>query len=165
MYDKLFPPKKMVLPNGKTVMEKRSRLPFLLLILIAATALSVNLTGFDLRLLTTRIYQFVVIIGQMIPPEWGYLPHLWDALLDTLRMSLLGSMIGAVLALPFAVLASSNVIRNRAVIAAFKVLLSLLRTLPTLVTALIATFIFGLGPMAGLTAILLFTLSYVGKLL
>lgn len=47
----------------------------------------------------------------------------------------------------------------------FKIVLSLLRTLPTLVTALIATFIFGLGPTAGVVAILLFTLSYVGKLL
>lgn len=85
--------------------------------------------------------------------------------MDTLQMSLIGSMIGALLALPVAVLASSNIIRSRAVVALFKIILSLLRTLPTLVTALIATFVFGLGPTAGVVAILLFTLSYVGKLM
>ena len=40
-----------------------------------------------------------------------------------------------------------------------------MRTLPTLVTALIATFVFGLGTLAGTIAIFLFTLSYIGKLL
>ncbi|MCM3783737.1 phosphonate ABC transporter, permease protein PhnE [Neobacillus mesonae] len=165
MYDKLFPPKKMVLPNGKVVMEKRTRLPFIILILVLLTAYSVQLTDFSLRVLFTRINQFFIILGDMIPPNWSYFPRLWDALLATLQMSLLGSIIGALLALPFALLASSNVIRNKAIVAVFKVSLSLLRTLPTLVTALIATFVFGLGPMAGLVAILLFTLSYVGKLL
>jgi len=37
------------------------------------------------------------------------------------------------------------------------------RTLPTLVTALIATYIFGLGTMAGTVAIAVFTFAYVGK--
>ncbi|WP_276353096.1 phosphonate ABC transporter, permease protein PhnE [Cohnella caldifontis] len=165
MYDKIFPPKQVVLPNGKTVQEKRTRIPLILLVLLVATVLSVNLTDFNLRMLVTRIDQFFVIIGQMIPPKWSYFSPVWSALLATLQMSLLGSMIGAALALPFAVLSSSNIIRNRVVTAIFKTVLSLIRTLPTLVSAIIAKFIFGLGPTAGVAAILLFTLSYVGKLL
>ncbi|MBB6733148.1 phosphonate ABC transporter, permease protein PhnE [Cohnella zeiphila] len=165
MYDKIFPPKKMLLPNGKIVYEKRSRTPLVLLVLIVATILSANFTNFSFKVLFTQIGQFFVLIGDMIPPKWSYMSTLWSALFATLQMSLLGSMIGAVLALPLAVLASSNIIRNRVVTAVFKVILSLLRTLPTLVTALIATFVFGLGPTAGVVAILLFTLSYVGKLL
>ena len=42
---------------------------------------------------------------------------------------------------------------------------SIVRTLPTLVTALIATYIVGLGTLAGTIAIAVFTFSYVGKLL
>jgi phosphonate transport system permease protein len=165
MYDKIFPPKQVVLPSGKTVLEKRTRLPLILIILIAATLLSVNLTGFSLKVLFTRLSQFFVIIGQMTPPKWEYFPHLWDALLATLQMSLLGSIVGALLALPFAVLSSSNIVRNPVVTSAFKTILSLIRTVPTLVSAIIAKFIFGLGPTAGVAALLLFTLSYVGKLL
>ena len=41
--------------------------------------------------------------------------------------------------------------------------MSLVRTLPTLVCALIATYIFGLGTMAGTCAIAVFTFAYVGK--
>lgn len=165
MYDKIFPPKKIVLPDGKVVLERRTRVPLILLILIIATYFSVQLTDFSLKVLFTRIGKFFTIIGDMIPPQWSYFDHLLSALFATLQMSLLGSFIGAVLALPFAVVASANIIRNRVVVAVFKVILSLLRTLPTLVTALIATFVFGLGPTAGVVAILLFTLSYVGKLL
>ncbi|GAB6928193.1 phosphonate ABC transporter, permease protein PhnE [Paenibacillus sp. JCM 10914] len=165
MYDRIFPPKKMILPSGKVVFQKRTRLPFILLILAGLTALSINLTGFNFPVLMKRIGHFFVILGQMVPPNWSYFPRLWDALLSTLQMSLLGSMIGAVLALPLAMLAARNVIRSPWVSGVVKVVLSLIRTLPTLVSALIATYVFGLGPMAGLVAILLFTLSYVGKLL
>lgn len=165
MYDKIFPPKKVLLPNGKFVLEKRTRVPLILLILIAATIVSVEFTDFDLKVLVTRINKFFVMIGDMIPPKWSYFPDLWNALAATIQMSLFGSLIGAVLALPFAVFASSNIIRSTFVVAVFKIVLSLLRTLPSLVTALIATFVFGLGPTAGVIAILLFTISYVGKLL
>lgn len=54
---------------------------------------------------------------------------------------------------------------SKPVAAVSKFLLSILRTLPTLVSALIATFIFGLGTLAGTVAIFLFTIAYVGKLL
>lgn len=165
MYDKLFPPKKMLLPNGKVVHEKRSRTPLIWLIVIIAIALSVHFTNFSLKVLFTRIGQFFVIIVHMIPPDWQSLNKVWNPLFDTIKMSLLGSVIGAIIALPVAILASSNIVHSRIVVSIFKIMLSLLRTLPTLVSALIATFVFGLGPMAGIIAILLFTLSYVGKLL
>ncbi|MCC5890668.1 MAG: phosphonate ABC transporter, permease protein PhnE, partial [Alkalibacterium sp.] len=86
-------------------------------------------------------------------------------LFDTIQMSLLGSIAGAILAIPFALLSSSNIIRNRVLNGFFKLFLSILRTLPTLISALIATFVFGLGTMAGTVAIFLFTLSYIGKLM
>lgn len=165
MYDKIFPPKKLLLPNGKVVLQKRSRTPLILIVIIIAIIVSIKFTDFSFQVLFTRIKYFFEIIWEMIPPKWSYYSDLWGPLFDTLKMSLLGSVIGAILALPFAILSSSNIIKNKIVVVVFKVILSLLRTLPTLVSALIATFVFGLGPMAGMVAILLFTLSYVGKLL
>lgn len=165
MYDKIFPPQKMLLQNGKVVFEKRSRIPIVLVILIIAVIISVKFTGFSFKVIFERIDQFFFIIRQMIPPNWSYSTDVLSPLMDTLKMSLLGSIIGALLALPIAVLASSNIMNNKGIVFTSKVLLSLLRTLPTLVSALIFTFVFGLGPMAGTIAILLFAFSYVGKLL
>lgn len=165
MYDKIFPPKRISLPNGKIIFKKRSKGPMIFILVIIATFISVEFTQFSFQVLFSRMNQFFFIIGDMIPPKWGYISNIWRPLMDTLKMSFLGSFIGALLALPIAVLSSVNIIDNKVIVTIFKFLLSLIRTLPTLVSALIATFIFGLGPTAGTVAILLFTLSYVGKLL
>ncbi|MFA6689039.1 MAG: phosphonate ABC transporter, permease protein PhnE [Sphaerochaetaceae bacterium] len=164
-YDKLFPPKRITLSNGKTVEEKRSRTPLVLLILLIASIVSVRITGFNFSTIINRGNQFFVIFRKMAPPDTSYLPKIWQPLFDTIKMSLLGSFIGSLLAIPFAVIASSNIVRNRFVIAVVRLFLSIVRTLPTLVTALIATYIFGLGTLAGTTAITVFTFSYVGKIL
>ncbi len=165
MYDKIFPPKQITLPNGKLVLEKRSGTPLITLVIILALIASIQFTGFSIKVVFTRIHHFFSIIGDMIPQNWSYLPAIWGPLMDTIKMSLLGSILGAIVALPIAVLSSNNVTKNRGIVGFFKVCLSLLRTLPSLVTALIATFVFGLGPTAGTVAIFLFTISYVGKLL
>jgi len=44
-----------------------------------------------------------------------------------------------------------------------RTVLSAIRTLPTLVIALVATFILGLGTLAGTVAIAIFTFAYIGK--
>lgn len=165
MLDKLVPPKKLTLTDGTIVLERRSRLPLIIVALVICTVLSAQFTGFSFKMLFTRMYEFFTIVRGMIPPDWASLSVIWRPLLDTIKMSLLGSIIGALLALPAAVAASSNITQSKIIIVATKTVLSLLRTLPTLVTALIATFIFGLGPLAGTVAILLFTTAYVGKLM
>ncbi|WP_058305927.1 phosphonate ABC transporter, permease protein PhnE [Gracilibacillus massiliensis] len=165
MFDKVFPPKQMELPNGKKILEKRSRIPFVLLALLIALIYSIEVTDFELKILFERGIQFFIIILDMIPPTWEYLPHLWQPLMDTIKMSLLGSVLGSVVAVPAAYLAASNVVHLKSIVNLTKILLSILRTLPTLVSALIATFVFGLGTLAGTVAIFLFTLAYVGKLL
>jgi len=109
LYDKVFPPKVIVLPNGKNVTKPRSRAPLAAAVLLALTVLSVKVTGFDMSLLARRIKEFFVILGQMIPPQWSYMPQIWQPLFDTIKMSLLGSVIGSLLVVPFAMLASSNI--------------------------------------------------------
>ena len=162
IYDKLFPPQLLTLPNGKQIRRPRSRAPLAAAVLLALTVLSVKVTGFDMGVLVSRIGEFFVILGDMIPPKWDYMPQIWQPLFDTVKMSLLGSFIGSVLVVPFAMLASTNIIHNRVVVAAMRLLLSIIRTLPTLVSALIATYIFGLGTLAGTTAIAIFTFASFG---
>ena len=165
LYDRLFPPKVYTLENGKQIEKKRSRAPIYALVIIFLTVLSVDITGFDLSVLASRINQFFVILGEMFPPKWDYMPQIWQPLFDTIKMSLLGSFIGSVAVVPFAMLASTNIIHNRVIVAAVRLLLSIVRTLPTLVSALIATYVFGLGTLAGTTAIAIFTFAYIGKIL
>lgn len=163
LYDKIFKPRKMELSNGKVVEEKFTRMPLILLILVIASVVSIKITGFDLSRLIKRGHEFFVILGDMFPPNTKYVNSIWGPLLDTIKMSLLGSIIGSLVAVPFAVLASSNIVTNRVVIQVVRVFLSLVRTLPTLACALIATYIFGLGTTAGTVSIAVFTFAYIAK--
>lgn len=163
LYDLIFKPTRLELENGKAVEEKFTRIPLILLILIIISAISIKVTGFRLDTIFKRGNQFLVMLIQMFPPNQDYLPKIWEPLMDTIKMSLLGSVLGSVLSVPFALLAASNVITNRFVVGIVRLFLSLVRTLPTLVSALIATYIFGLGTMAGTVAIAVFTFAYVGK--
>ena len=165
MYDKIFPPVKLTLANGKSVYQKRSRMPLIIILILLGTYVSINLTGFSFQVLFNRWQEFFVIIGDMIPPNWSHMENIWQPLLDTIKMSLLGSILGSIVAIPAAYLASGNIVKSKTVHQVAKGILSILRTMPTLVTALIATFVFGLGTFAGTVAIFLFTLAYVGKLL
>ena len=101
LYDRLFPPKVYKLENGKQIEKKRSRAPIYALVIIFLTLLSVEITGFDLSVLVSRINQFFVILGEMFPPKWDYMPQIWQPLFDTIKMSLLGSFIGSVTVVPF----------------------------------------------------------------
>lgn len=163
LYDRLFKPKQHTLSNGQVVAERRSRAPLVVVIIAVLTVISVRVTGFDMGVLISRGKRFFDILIAMFPPNTGYLNKIWQPLLDTIKMSILGSFVGAVLAIPFAVLAASNIVTNRVVVFIVRLFLSLVRTLPTLVCALIATYIFGLGTMAGTCAIAVFTFAYVGK--
>ena len=163
LYDRIFKPRIYTLPNGTRVEEQRSRAPLVIVIVALLAILSIRITGFDLSVLVTKGGKFFDILKAMFPPNTAYLGKIWQPLWDTIKMSFLGSFIGAVLAIPFAIAAASNIVTNRAVVFLVRLFLSLVRTLPTLVCALIATYIFGLGTMAGTCAIAVFTFAYVGK--
>lgn len=165
VYDKIFKPKEYTLENGKVVTKQASRAPIAIILVLIMAIISWDVTGVSIDTILRRGEQFWVILQEMFPPNQGYLDTIWPPLMDTIQMSVLGSFLGATLAIPFALLASRNVIPNVFINGVCKFLLSVLRTLPTLVMALIATFLFDFGTMAGTVAIFVFTLSYIGKLM
>ena len=163
MISRILKPKVITLPNGKEVLQPRSAAPLIVAAVLVFTYFAVQMTGFNFTVLVTRINHFFFILREMVPPRFAYMHRVWTPLFDTIKMSLLGSVIGALLAVPAAILASGNIVKNRFVIFTTRTILSGIRTLPTLVVALIATFVVGLGTLAGTIAISVFTFAYIGK--
>lgn len=96
--------------------------------------------------------------------EAAFLAGLARAVWSTLQVATLGSLLAAVLALPFGVLVARNMGLPRAVAAPAKLLLDTCRAIHSLVFALIFVGIVGLGPMAGILAIAAHSLGTYGKL-
>lgn len=161
---KLFPDREIRIANGKAAYKPVSFKPLFLVLFVIFTYISMKVTKFEFGAFE-NLGNFFDIIKGMIPPEMDYIGDIMQPLMDTIKMSLIGSFLGAAVSLPIAILAASNITKNRVINGFFKLFLSVLRTLPSLVMALIATFIWGVGTFAGTVAIFIFSLSYVGKLL
>ena len=158
-----FAGKVIELPNGHTVEKPRSFTWLVVILILIAVYFSAELTGFKFSTLTKRGHQFFVILRSMFPPNWSFAKQVLPPLFDTIKMSVLGTILGAVLAIPVAIVASNNLTRSPLISGIVKFCLSLIRTMPTLVTALVLTYIFGLGTFAGTISIAIFTFSFVGK--
>ena len=164
-YDKIFKPQVITLENGHTVRRRRSRTPVILLALALAIAWALHMTGFSLATIVNRFPKLMDLMKKLFQPDWSFFPKVIGPLVDTIKMSILGTVIGCVCALPVAVLASSNIDHNKIVVSLLRVVLGLIRTLPTLVIALVCALIFSLGTFSGTVAIAIFTFGVVSKML
>ena len=164
-FDKIFKPQLITIPNGHTVLRRRSRVPLILLLLLIAILLSLKMTGFDLKIIITRFDKLVDLFVKLFHPKWSFFEKVVGPLVDTIKMSILGTVIGCLLALPVAILSSTNICKNIVVVSVLRFILALIRTLPTLVIALVCALVFGLGTFAGTLAIAIFTFGIVAKML
>lgn len=165
LFDRIFKPQVITLPSGSVVERPRSRTPFILLLLVLAVAWAVQMTGFDLALIVKRFSKLLDLLEKIFAPDWSFFPKVIKPLLDTIKMSILGTVIGCVCALPVAILSSSNINRNAITVTVFRFVLGLIRTLPTLILAQVCALIFSLGTFAGTVAISIFTFGVVSKML
>ncbi|MDD2741975.1 MAG: phosphonate ABC transporter, permease protein PhnE [Rhodocyclaceae bacterium] len=96
--------------------------------------------------------------------EADYLAALGRATWTTVRIATLGSLLGALLALPLAVLTARNLSAPKPLAWLAKAVLDITRSIHTLVFGLVLVGIVGLGPTAGILAIGLHSLGTYGKL-
>lgn len=106
------------------------------------------------------------LIGRMFPPRWSYTGELWKPMWDTLNMATLGTAAALVLGVPVAFLAAHNTTPSVLVVrplALFVIVAS--RSINSLIWALLLVVVFGPGTLAGILAIALRSIGFVGKLL
>jgi phosphonate transport system permease protein len=103
---------------------------------------------------------------RMFPPRLSYLPELMIPLWDTLNMATLGTVLGVILAVPVAFLAARNTspsVLFLRPLALFIIVAS--RSINSLIWALLLVAILGPGLLAGIIAIGLRSIGFIGKLL
>ena len=164
-FDRIFKPQVITLANGHSTVRRRSRAPLILALLFLAIWLSLRMTGFSLTVIVTKFDKLLDLFVKLFHPKWDFFNKVTGPLVDTVKMSILGTVIGCLLALPVAVLSSTNIDKSRAIVSVLRFILALIRTLPTLVIALVCALVFGLGTFAGTLAIAIFTFGIVAKML
>lgn len=89
-------------------------------------------------------------------------PDLKDKLIETVEMALLGTLLASLLAVPFGFLAASNMMKRFAGVGKF--LLSVIRTFPEIILAIVFIKGVGPGPLSGIFAMGVHSVGMLGKL-
>jgi phosphonate transport system permease protein len=153
---------------------KQFSLGFIAFLIVLAFAL--HITRFDIWHLIKGLPRVGDFLAGMLPPlrlgslkadiagwYWGF-PKWLGLLWTTVMMALFGTVVGTLVGGIMSLFASRNLGSGSATIFIVRRVLEIARTVPDLVWALIFLFAFGLGPLAGVLAILIHTIGAQGKL-
>ncbi|GMV86158.1 MAG: hypothetical protein AMXMBFR80_20130 [Dehalococcoidia bacterium] len=117
----------------------------------------------DIVRLATRLTSSSRVWREFADPDWEVLRRCIDATIVTVQMSVIGILGASLLSLPFGLAAARNV-SNPVVYHTTRMFLSLVRSVPDLIWAIIFVITVGLGPFAGTLAIIVGTTGSFGKL-
>jgi len=161
---------------AKAVARKRLRLALASAIFFAALVVAAIGAEVNLRTLFTYFGNFISYFDRIMtledhtrvwtnPAEWFWGWRKWLKMLaETILISYVGTLIGAVLAFALNFFAAQNTSPGPWLRFAVRRLLEFARTVPGIVFALIFVIAFGLGPMAGVLAIAIHSTGALGKL-
>jgi phosphonate transport system permease protein len=160
---------------AKAVSRKRLRMTLAAAVVFAAVALSAVGAEVNLSTLIGSFGNFISYLDRILTLEsgarvwsnaaewfWGWKTWLW-MLGETILISYVGTLLGAVIAFGLNFLAADNTAPFAWLRFIVRRSLEIARTVPGLVFALIFVIAFGLGPMAGVFAIAIHSAGALGK--
>ncbi len=121
--------------------------------------------GFSIDKVMTSPPRFADFLSRAFPPNLSpdVLSRLGWKMVETLQIAVAGAVLGVILSLPVAILAARGLIAGPAVNQAVRIALSFIRPVPDIAWALVFVVAVGLGPFAGMLAILIDTVGFCGR--
>lgn len=145
---------------------KISTLSFVLWVTVAAVVIvSIGQVGPSFGQLADGLPGMLNLLDRMLPPNTDseFLMRVGVKMLETMQIALAGAVIGIALSLPIGWLAAKGVSPVGRFSHFFKAFISLLRTVPDLVWALLFVVTVGLGAVAGTLTIIVDTIGFCGR--
>jgi len=144
-----------------------ARAPIILGVVIALLAWSVSALKLDSTDMAGALTGLQLFLRNMLPGSWAEvlaLPWatLFWALLEMIQMAVVGTAIGLVASLPLAVLATKET-SPAPIRYTVRLLLNAIRTVPSIIWALLFVAIVGIGPLAGVLALSAYSMGYLTK--
>ncbi|MCG5530048.1 phosphonate ABC transporter, permease protein PhnE [Halorhodospira halochloris] len=154
--------------NARRAAPDRLSMPSVFTWVILITFLALFIQGamqaeVTLERLARGSVNLVDFLGDAVPPDISRLDIIMIAMWETLNMAIVGVTLGVILSLPFALLSARNTTPHPIVRFFTRTLVSIFRTVPDLVWALIFVVAVGLGPLAGIMAIIMDTIGFCAR--
>ncbi len=132
------------------------------LVIAGVVVMSYNI-GADPVEFVEGIPNLAIVLKEMTEVE----PELFDtafwAMLETIQMAFIGTVVGISIALPLSMLAARN-LNSKFVYVPIRGILAAARTFPSILWAILFVIMVGLGPFAGVLAIIMYTVGFIAKL-
>jgi len=132
------------------------------LVIAGVVVMSYNI-GADPIEFVEGIPNLAIVLKEMTEVE----PELFDtafwAMLETIEMAFIGTVVGISIALPLSMLAARN-LNSKFVYVPIRGILAAARTFPSILWAILFVIMVGLGPFAGILAIIMYTIGFIAKL-
>ncbi|MDR5865599.1 phosphonate ABC transporter, permease protein PhnE [Halomonas koreensis] len=103
--------------------------------------------------------------ARMWPPDPTRLAEIVEAMIETVHIATLATMLTVFIALPVSYIAAQNTTPNRACLWLGRFILVSSRSVNTIIWALLFVAIFGPGVLAGILAIMFRSVGFIGKLM
>jgi phosphonate transport system permease protein len=148
-----------------------------LFLLVALIVVTYRETEFAPGQLFDGIHNMGRVLAGFLHPDWslmkpggagfpeGLVPHY---ALQTLAIAILGTALGAVVAIPLSFVAAGNLMRRNALGSAVyfvvRTLMSMIRAIPTIFWGILFVTSVGLGPFPGVLAVMIFSVGLMSKL-
>jgi phosphonate transport system permease protein len=144
--------------------EQLLRVTGLLVVIIAALW---SYDGIDLNVtfLKTAHIQALDMFNRGWPPDVGYFSEILSPLLMTVHIAVLGTVLAVVLSVPVALLAAENITPNRATMFLGQLITTVSRSVSSIIWGLIFVIMFGSGPLAGVLALSVKSVGFIGRML
>ncbi|SIS13168.1 phosphonate ABC transporter, permease protein PhnE [Natronorubrum thiooxidans] len=119
----------------------------------------------DLQYITSSPPELLDLAVRMYPPAWAYAPDIVMPLIETIHIAVVGTILAVMMSVPVAFLAARNTTPNDLTYALGKLIVTTSRSVHTIIWAMLFTVMFGPGAFAGMVAIAVRSIGFVGKLL
>lgn len=134
-----------------------------LLVLLVLVVWSMSGSGFSLLTFLEGVPRMGDFVSRLWPPSFDKMGIIVELLVETLQMAVVGTLVGALLSLVVSFGAASN-IAPRWLYAVSRLVLNVLRSIPELILALMFVSAVGLGPFAGILALILGSIGSIAKI-
>ncbi|PTQ08866.1 phosphonate ABC transporter, permease protein PhnE [Sphingomonas oleivorans] len=101
--------------------------------------------------------------SEYLVERFGYLRHVFARMIETLEIALWGTILAVLMGFPLALLGARNFMPWRPLRAVAGAVVSLLRSIPEMISALFLVLAYGFGPIAGVLALALHAAGFLGK--
>ena len=137
---------------------------FIVLVIGLCVTASAAVTEADILDVLGNLEQMSGFLSRFLRPDFAYIPKLIGPMISTLQMSVTGTALGVLFAVPVAFLGTTVVTGNRLVTSAIRFFLDIVRTIPNLLLAALMVAIVGIGEFTGVMTIAVFTFGLVSQL-